>query len=213
MRVSVISESAADEAAVRILVEGILQRPTETILSARSRPGGWTPIPRILPAVLRELHYHTDAEGLILVVDSNDSPAHQAAHDQPSGAHRDCRLCILRDIAAQVQRGLRPVAGRAAIRTAIGLAVPAIEAWYRCGADPRVTEAAWIMALQSGQYPYTKISLKRAVYSSERYSLEHETKRATEESRRLVQDLELLERMFPGGFGALARDVRTWEAP
>jgi hypothetical protein len=209
----VISESPADEAAVRILVEGILEKTTETILSAKSRPGGWTPIPRILPAVLRELYYHTDAEALVLVVDSNHSPAHQATHDQPSGAHPDCRLCILRDIAAQVQRGLRPRAGRASIRTAIGLAVPAIEAWYCCGADARVTEAAWINALQSGQYPYTKIDLKRAVYNSERYSLERETTRATEEARRLVQNLDLLGQMFPAGFGAIAREVRSWPAP
>jgi hypothetical protein len=34
------------------------------------------------------------------------------------------------------------------LKIAIGLAVPAIEAWLLCGVDPHITEAAWINGLK-----------------------------------------------------------------
>jgi hypothetical protein len=39
-----------------------------------------------------------------------------------------------------------------------------------------------------------------------------ETRRAREETQRIVRDghLSLLEQSFPGGFGALAKDLRAW---
>ena len=101
---------------------------------------------------------------------------------------------------------------RAALRfkVAVGIAVPAVEAWYRCGLDPHVTEAAWIASLPSGPFPYTTRSLKEDVYGTSRLSLELETRCATKEARRLAQNLQLLEQCFPTGFGALTRDVRSW---
>jgi len=147
------------------------------------------------------------------VVDSNHSPVHTETHDQPGNEDQKCRLCLLHQVVAQEQRRLRSVANRPAIKTALGVVVPAIEAWYRCGLDPHVTEAAWIMALQSNNFPYTKNNLKQDVYGTDRPLLVMETRRATEEAQRLVQNLTLLESLFPAGFGALARDVRNWEPP
>jgi hypothetical protein len=80
----------------------------------------------------------------------------------------------------------------------------------RGGLDPRVSKTAWVLDLQSKSYPYTKLSLKKDVYGTERPSLALETQRATEEARRLSQHLELLQSLFPIGFGALARDIRSW---
>ncbi|MFQ5796704.1 MAG: hypothetical protein ACE5JP_16875, partial [Candidatus Bipolaricaulia bacterium] len=81
MKVAVLSESPADEAAVRILVEGILGRQTQPIDPPRSlRIRGWTSIlnkTNELSAVLRSLYFYTNAEALVLVVDSNHSPVHQ----------------------------------------------------------------------------------------------------------------------------------------
>lgn len=162
------------------------------------------------PPVLKHLHYHTDAEALVLVVDSNHSPVHLSAHDQPGGAHQQCRLCELRGIVNRVLGYVTPVPNRPSIKTAVGLAVPTIEAWYRCGPDPRVTEAAWANGLQQGRFPYSKNDLKQAVYGTDRPSLDLETRRGTEEAQRLAQNLDVLEQMFPGGFGALANDVRNW---
>lgn len=80
----------------------------------------------------------------------------------------------------------------------------------RGGLDPRVSETARVLGLQSKSYPYTKLSLKKDVYGTERPSLALETQRATEEARRLSQHLDLLQRLVPTGFGSLARDIRGW---
>ena len=146
----------------------------------------------------------------MLVVDSNSSPVHTILHEEPNHADANCRICRLRGVINQTQYQLRERAAYPPIKTAVGLAVPCIEAWYRCGIDPRVTEAAWLSGMQSGPLPYAKIGLKRGVYGTERPSLLLEEKRASEEATRLVQNLTLLESLFPNGFGILARDVRGW---
>jgi hypothetical protein len=210
MKVVIVSESPADEAAVRILVDGILGQQTVPITLSSLRAPGISGVLGVLPAAFKELHYHTDADALVVVVDANHSPVHESAHERPGGADGRCRLCKLRQVIAQVQGQLRPLSGRPAVKTALGIAVPAVEAWYQCGRDPHVTEAAWIVGLQSRSYPYTKNRLKQDVYGMERPPLALETRRAIEEAQRLVQDLTLLENLFPAGFGSLARDVRSW---
>jgi hypothetical protein len=112
-------------------------------------------------------------------------------------------------VAATRQR-LRPVPNRAPLRVALGLAVPSLEAWWRCGIDAHVTEAAWLVALQSRQFPYDVNRLKAAVYGTDRPGLDQETVRMTEEATRVAQDLGRLETSFPNGFGTLARDLRGW---
>lgn len=111
-----------------------------------------------------------------------------------------------------MKQQLRPVPGREPLRIAIGLAVPCIEAWYRVGVDPHVTEAAWILALQSRKFPYSCKALKRAVYGTEFCSLAQETLLAAKEASRLAGTLAALESSFPNGFGALFRDLREWSA-
>jgi hypothetical protein len=165
---------------------------------------------RILSPALKQLYYHTDAEALVVVVDSDHAPVHQEVHEQPGGADKHCRLCLLRQAVAQAQGRLHLRSGRPPIKIALGVAVPAVEAWYQCGIDPHVTEAAWIVALQSRSYPYTKKSLKQAVYGMDRPPLTLETRRATEEAQRLAQNLTLLERLFPAGFGPLIQGIRSW---
>lgn len=211
MKLAVLSESPADEAAVRVLVDGVLGQHTQLIAISPLRTRGLSAVLVVLPAVLKQLHYHTDADALVVVVDSDHSPVHNAAHEQLGGADAECRLCQLRQVIGQVQRQLRPIVSRTPIKTALGIAVPAIEAGYRCGLDPHVTEAGWISGLQSGVYPYTKNRLKQDVYNMERPPLALETRRATEEAQRLVtQHLARLESLFPNGFGSLACDVRSW---
>lgn len=221
MKIAVLSESPADEAAIRILVDGILGRPAQPIGHPPLRTGGWPFVLQNLPNMLRHLHYRTEAESLVVVVDSDSSPIHlmrdpaqhhlhKSKRQQRADASKHCRSCQLREAVEQEQDQLQPVTGRGSIKIAVGIAIPTIEAWYRCGLDSHVTETAWIQGLESGTSPYTSKSLKQAVYGTDRPSLELETKRATEEAGRLVHDLDTLERFFPNGFGALARDVRSW---
>lgn len=212
MKVAILGESSADEAAIRIFIEGILGRGTQPILPhPRLRTRGWPSVRDILPSVLKYLHYQTDAEALVLVVDSNASPPHLAEHDPPALANPACRLCQLRQIVKQLSNALRPVPDRTFIRTVIGLAVPAIEAWYLCQRDARVGETAWRGGLMQGSLPYTNNDLKQSVYGTDRPSLKLETERAVEEANRLAGNLDALERLFPDGFGAFARDVRNWQ--
>jgi hypothetical protein len=213
MKVAVPSESSADEAAIRILVAVLLGKvldacePLPRPLAVRGYPG----VPNLLPAVVRYLHLQTDVEGLAVVVDSNGSPVHGADHDALENGLPECRLCRLRNAVAEVRRRLppRPVGG--ALKIAVGVPCPSIEAWYRSGHDPHATEIAWRRDLESGAHASMVIrQLKRAVYGTEIPSLQLETRRAVEEAQRLAGDLGRLERDFPNGFGFFAREVRGW---
>jgi hypothetical protein len=211
MKVAVLSESPADEAAIHILIASLLGRQTQPIEPSRqSRTRGWPAVLRVTPAVLRELHYRTDTHAFAVVVDADNSPLHQPAHETPGGEVANCRLCQLRQVVAKTQNQLRPVPGRASLQIAIGTAVPAIEAWYRCGLEPHINEITCLQNPQIGSDFHTRNHLKRYVYGTERPSLTLETQQAVAAAQRLVQSLSVLESLFPNGFGALARDVRSW---
>lgn len=212
MKLAVLCESPADEAAIRILVNGILNRETQetSLPPLRTRAGGWGDIIKVLPSVYKGLYFYSDAEALAVVVDSDDTPVHQPAHDTAGGEDPKCRLCMVRKVIADEQAALRLRSGRALIKTAVGLAVPAMEAWYRCLQDSHVNEAAWARSLRPERISYTRKSLKKDVYGAERAPEEIMIASATEAARQLINDLTMLERLFPYGFGAFARDVRSW---
>jgi hypothetical protein len=210
MKLAVLSESGADEAAVRILVEAIVQETTEPVSASRLATRGWPSVVQVLPAVLRYLHYRTDTEAFVVVADSNHSPLHEPAHESEAASHMDCRLCRLHSVVNRVLGELQGQGNRPVLKVGVGLAAPTIEAWYLCGRNPRVTEAAWVNGQRERRDPYTKNQLKTEAYGTDRPSLALETARATEAVRRLAGNLTLLENLFPIGFGALARDVRAW---
>jgi len=210
MKVAVLSESPADESVARILVEGLLARETSSIPKPAIRTRGWPSVLTGLPGIIKYLHYRTDAEAVVVLVDSNHSPVHAEPEKRDELCHERCRLCLLRQAIVQVRKHLRPVANRTPLKTAVGVAVPCIEAWYQCGRDPTVSEAAWSEGLRAGSDPYTPRSLKQAVYGTDRQSLQMGKQRGIEEANRLVKDLAGLEQRFSVGFGALGRDIRAW---
>ncbi len=210
MKLAVFSESPADEAAIRILANALLGCETVPPDMPRLRARGWPSVLQLLPAVVKHLHYQTDADGLIVVVDSNRSATHLGPADQECGASGECRLCLLRKAIVQTQAQLRPVAARSLLKVAVGLAVPVVEAWYLCGVETGVSENAWRQGLESDHMPYTNNSLKQKVYETDRPSIELETEKAKEAAKRLCTDLETLERQFPIGFGTLAGALRGW---
>ena len=81
MKVAYFAESPADQAAPTILTEGILKRKTESISHTGLRSRGWNSIVSVLPVVLRELHYHSDADGLVLILDSDGSQPYLPEHE------------------------------------------------------------------------------------------------------------------------------------
>ncbi len=212
MKVAVLSESPADDAAVRILVEGLLGEKTEHVPLPSPKARGWYTVLNSVRPALTHLHYHIDAYALVLTLDSDETPVHRREHEQPDNADAKCRLCKLRAKEAEVQSQLRAREGRGPIKVALGLAVPAIEAWWLVGRDPHVTEATWIEALQTRKFPYTRNDLKQQLYGTEKPQLSLEEKYMAEQAGRLVQEqkIDLLEKYFPGGFGTLADDVRGW---
>jgi hypothetical protein len=211
MKIAIVSESPADEAAIKFLVDAIVGKVTELIVAPRLRPNGWPHVLSLLPSIVKYLHYRSDVDGLIAIVDSDDSPVHNASHQAPQVELRDCRLCLLRTTIELSVGRLSPVSGRVALKTAFGVAVPSIEAWYRCGIDPRVNENAWSRHLRGHNVNYNRRSLKVDAYGSHQPGLILETKAAVEAAKRLATNLEELERLFPNGFGSLLRDLRGWE--
>ena len=208
MKVALLSESPADEAALRVLVEAALGASPQFV-SPGLRARGWPNVVQLLPAVIRHLHFQTDVDALAVVVDADDSVVHTADHDRPDYFHPQCRMCELRAVFRRTAKRLPPAHGRARVLRGIGVAVPAIEAWYLCGRDARVSEAAWVAGQESGRQPYSRAELKWRVYGTDRPSLPHETLCALREVERHRRDPRRLEAEFPG-FAALARDVRGW---
>jgi hypothetical protein len=205
MKVAVLSESSADEAAVRILVDGVLGVRTEqTIFPIRAR--GWGAVLATIRPVLMHLYYRTDARGFVVTLDSDLTPLHRSGEEEP------CRLCQIRSACAEAVRHLSPIPGREPIKHACGVAIPAVEAWYLVGRDPHVGEADWQLSVQAERFGHRRRELKRIVYGTETPSIEEETRLAVENASRLVQEGRLgqLEQLFPVGFGTLVTDLRAW---
>lgn len=109
------------------------------------------------------------------------------------------------------RKHLKARQGRAELKVAIGLAVPAIEAWYLVGKNHQVGEAAWIVGLNAKKPPFSRKELKQLVYGSDRPSIELETERAKEEARRIVDNIAAIELAFSAGFGSMAREICSWK--
>jgi len=210
MKIAILSESPVDDAVLRVLVEAILGDAPEAIPVPFLRTRNWPSVLNDAPKVMQHLHYWTDAQGLVVVADSNHKPVHDKTHDQIEGGDSQCRLCQLRTVATKAQHDLSPMAGRRQLGIAIGLAVPTLEAWLRCGADTGVSESSWINGLRAGTDPYSKVQLKRAVYGTDRAPL---LDRAIAEAHRVAADIDGLLRAFPNGFGSMYREVKSWLDP
>ncbi len=212
MKLGLLSESPADEAAIGILVERLLGEPVE-VVQPPLRARGWPNVMQVLPAVLRHLQFETEAEALVVVVDSDDTPLHDGDHLDPDAFHPFCRICQLELTIRRARKKWRMPEGRAALHTAVGLAVPAVEGWYLCGRDAEVGEAGWAAVLEGRAARYDRRGLKVRVYGTPRPTLALETARAVAEARRLSGALRCLEEAFPIGFGNLAHAVRHWRRP
>lgn len=207
MKVALLSESPADETALRVWVAALLGRNVQFV-SPGFRARGWPNVAQLLPAVIRHLHFNSDTDVLVTVVDSDDSVVHGAEHERPDYFHPHCRMCQLRAVFRRTAKKLPPAHGRERVLRGIGVAVPAIEAWYLVGRPDAVTEAAWVEGQSRGLVPYTRAELKFRVYGTERPSLAHEIHCALREVHRQARDLRRLEHDF-SGFAALARDLRA----
>jgi hypothetical protein len=211
MKIAIVSESSANEAAIKILVDAIVGSES-ALFPLRTRAHGWTTVFPLLEKIIPALHYgHPDVEALVVVMDSDDTPVHRNIHDVPNNENLACRLCKLRAVVNSTLTGMQPLPNRRPLKTALGLAVPSMEAWYRAGLDSHINEIAWSRKLAGEKVPYDRRSLKKDTYGSERPGLSRETDISVAAAQRLANEIEMLEQLFPDGFGSLLRDLRTWQ--
>jgi len=209
MKVAFLSESPADKAALTVLVGAILERPIEVPNidpDARSLPSLFNQI----GPVVRALHFGSDAEALVVVVDGDESAPHDISHVS-SKEQSSCHFCKLIEEVAQARKRLRKRDGQQDLKIALGVAVPAIEAWYLVGKNHEVGEARWLQGINSKEPPFDKRAIKKEVYATERPSLELEIKIATDECRRLAGDVGRIVSAFPIGFGLLSDEIQSWK--
>jgi hypothetical protein len=102
MRVALLSESPADETALRALIKGVLGRVSFAPTGFRAR--GWPNVAQVLPSVIRHLHFNTDTEVLAVVVDSDDSVVHGAAHDAPGISSPTSDVPVARNFSADAEK-------------------------------------------------------------------------------------------------------------
>lgn len=210
MKIVFFGESTADQEGLTVFTEGILGEPPE-LVSMGLEGHGVTGVLNALNGVFRGVYYNSDAQGLVVVVDSDDTELHDPGHDETEEGRQGCRLCQVRKTIAQARRHLRVRPSRCELKVAIGVAVPAIEAWYLVGKEHQVGEAAWRAGLASKQLPFTRPKLKEMVYGTTRPSLERERECATREARRIINDINAIETAFPIGFGLMASEIRSWK--
>lgn len=212
MRVALFSESPSDEAALKVLVEGILGRVVEPVgLNLRSR--GWPAVRYELRAVVRELWLNQKADGLVVSVDTDHSPVHE--HGHVASAQAGCRQCVLQRQADETVAELRAKHPRPALVHAVASASPAVEAWLLHGTAGATDEGSWKVFLLTNPDRFkVKLrvnDLKRSVYGTPKPGQAAAIHKATEEARRIVADLTGLSAAFPGGFGLMAEQVACWE--
>ncbi len=152
MKIVFFGESPADQAAIAIFTQGILGQPPE-IVDMDLEGHGVTGVLDALDGVFRGVYYTTDAEGFVVVVDCDDTELHETEHDKPGRGGEDCRLCKAAKIIAKARKQLTARKGRPGLKAAIGLAVPAIEAWYLVGRERQVGEAACALDWQRTDPP------------------------------------------------------------
>ena len=99
MEIAVLSESAVDDVAVRILVEAMIEKPIEWQGIPWLKTRGWPSILDILPKAIQYFHYKTDVRGIVIVADSDRSPLHCPETVEPFVCDEKCRLCRLRKAA------------------------------------------------------------------------------------------------------------------
>lgn len=211
MKVTIFSESPNDEAALRILVEAILGEKIEEVpRQYQLRGRGVDSLLEFTPVIIRSAYYQTESEAIVIVCDSDDEPVHNSTHEEENNKEsQNCRLCILRRKVSETLAELNPQSHREMIKTAIGVAVPSIEAWLLCGTKSDISEDAWKRKLAGETVRYDRTSLKRKIYGDRPFK-QRRIETSKSEATRISQNLELLEEKFPEGFGNLIREIKSW---
>lgn len=142
MKITIFSESSNDEVVIRILVESILGKEIKEVPPRNQlRSRGVDSFLDLIPNIINATYYQTDSEAIVFVCDSNDKPVHIPEHDEKGNKESlKCRYCIIKRKVGETLNSLSPKSNREMIKVAVGVAVPAIEAWLVCGGKLDVSE-------------------------------------------------------------------------
>ena len=212
MKIAFFSESKVDESVLKNLVEKISEDEIEeTDIRKKLQFRSSSHLDKNLPVVIRSVHYNSDAEFLVISSDSDDFPVHIAQHDVKE--NEDCRLCFLRKSVKNSLAELQTVEGKEMLKIAIGVPVPAIEAWLLFGRNPQVSENTWIRKQNGEKIKYDRPKLKTELYGSDLISAEKKIEISLEAIRRIAENelFDDLENAFSQGFGSLANEIRGWK--
>jgi len=206
MKLEIISESEANAAALRILIPAIVGHPVEIMNTVKLRSGGWSGVLTIVPKAIASLYFRPDIDGLVIVVDSDDTPVHTAAHE--TAFDPKCRACDILQVRAESLAQFKPRPVGKPFIVAVGLAVLTIEGWLLCGKDVHATEAHFARQLVAKpKLRHLRPDLKRRAYGTDIPSREIEKAKAIEHATRLAGSLDQLRLHFPEGFGLLERTL------
>lgn len=210
MKVVTLSESENDEEAILVLARASTIAPLELAPGPALKARGVKTLLQFVPGAIRYC-LRIDADGLIVVADSDHTEVHSADHGRDQRkAH--CRLCnIHAAIDAQLEE-LKHTLRYRPVEHAAGIAVPAIEAWALYGVDALASEAAWAVERGAGRHLHIKVSFKQAVFG-DRVGLGVRRSRLVEAMERVSGDIEGLIAAFPNGCGPLIADLRRWPVP
>ncbi len=212
MKIAFFGESKSDDVTIKKFVEGILKDEIEeTDIRKRLIFRSSSHLDRNLPVVIRSVHYSSDAEFLIICSDSDDFPVHISEHDKKE--NEKCRLCSLRKAVKNSLTKLTNVPNKKMLKVAIGVPVPAIEAWLLFNINPQVSENTWIKKIADEKgVKYDRKTLKRELYGGEHISEVERIEISLKAVKRVVENdlLGDLETAFPQGFGSLSNEVKSW---
>lgn len=214
MKAAVLSESDADEAVLKVLVETCVGRPITWHDAIRMRHRGVDAALNVLAPAIKSLHYrHTDVRLLVVTVDSDNTAVHTAAHDADPEQAGDCRWCRIQTRVTRIRSELRPISRPMPLEIAVGVAVPSLEAWLLHG-RPEMSEVAWSRVLDTAPAPAHQRTraLKQEKYGTTRPSTQLQIERGVPNAHRIAGQLPDVARDFPGGFGPLYDALRSLAA-
>jgi hypothetical protein len=203
MKISVLAESGNDAGIMAELATEVLGGPVE-LIDPHFEMSGWNMIPSVLPAVIKHLHFRSEADGLIILADSNHSSLLPGA---PKNRREELSI-----LAAKTVEGLGVRHGRPRIRVAVAVAAPALEAWLLFHRYSEINESAWERGLVEKNDPYTKTLLKQRLYSVQRPSRDVMAMRRLEAAKEVKSRIHELRSRFPNGFGSFFEDILSWKS-
>lgn len=198
MKFAFISESPADEAALHAFCETLAGCSIERIASPVQIRRGWPAFKNTLGPALRSIRYQTKAEAIIVVVDSDGA---DLTPNAPTNRYEEIQNTINSCLVPTPAHPTPP-------SVLLGMAVPAIEAWWLAHSQPGISENAWLQRRKHAP-TYDKLSLKRSLYGTDKPSLQHETDCMMRAARKAASHASTLCARFPLGLANIIRTIRT----